>query len=212
MSNLKRKQVAIISVIAVPVLAMTGYCGYLISNTGKSVAKADVDMPSIERPLSDSDRVWGASPVSACKALENANIITSDYVIAIPDKKLYGCKTSEIEIPDQKAKKTIQYVVTGFSDKATNIKLILKINGDQSTKESIVAKKTWAIYSAVLAETVFSQQLTEPEMQRLANFKDGDVFKKNHNLQLISDVHYEKIKNVGIYTYQIRGLPVLNGG
>lgn len=154
----------------------------------------------------------GAAPASACAALENVNVITSPYALIDSDKKLYGCNTSEIEIPNQKDKKTLQYIVTGFSDKATNIKIVMRIAGSQATDEAIVAKKSWAIYSAVLTQTVFSQQLTEQEMQQLSTLKKGESFKRNFNLQLISDASFKEENKVGIYTYEIRGLPVLNGG
>ena len=88
----------------------------------------------------------------------------------------------------------------------------MKITGDQNTAEALVAKKSWAVYSAVLAQTVFSQQLSEEEMQRLANINAGKEYSRNHNLQLVSNAKYSEVNNVGVYTYEIRGLPVLNGG
>src|SRR5690606_13082668 len=106
---------------------------------------------------------------------------------------LYGCSTSEIDIPNQKEKKTLQYQVTGFNDKATNIKLVMKITGDQNTAEALVAKKSWAVYSAVLAQTVFSQQLSEEEMQQLANINAGKEYSRNHNLQLVSNAKYSEV-------------------
>jgi hypothetical protein len=212
MSNTSKKKWAIVSLVGFPVVALTIYCGYQIANTGKPVSTSNAHLKPVERPLTESDRVWGATPSSACAALQNANVVTTAYSLIDAEKNLYGCATSEIEIPDQKNKKTLQYTVTGFSDKATNIKLVMRIGGDQTTNDAIVAKKTWAIYSAVLAQTVFSEQLNENDMQELANLKEGVGFKRNYKLKLISDAHYEKINKVGVYTYEIRGLPVLDGG
>ena len=220
MSNTSKKQWAIVGVVGIPVIALTIYCGYQIANTGKPVSGSNAHLTPVERPLTESDRVWGATPSSACAALQNANVVTTSYSLIDADKNLYGCTTSEIEIPDQKNKKTLQYTVTGFSDKATNIKLVMRIGGDQTTNEAIVAKKTWAIYSAILAQTVFSEQLNEHDMQELANLKEGSSLNStvyvegpnNFKLKLISDAHYEKINKVGVYTYEIRGLPVLDGG
>ena len=49
-------------------------------------------------------------------------------------------------------------------------------------------------------------------MQRLANINAGKEYSRNHNLQLVSNAKYSEVNNVGVYTYEIRGLPVLNGG
>lgn len=207
------KKWAIITAIGVPVIAITGYCGYQIFSEKKPNYTPESFKTTVEnRPWSESDRVWGAPPNSACGALNNANLITSPYGLIDPKTKVYGCSTAEIEIPNQKAKKTMQYLVTGFADKATNIKLVMKIEGDQVTKEAIAARKSWAVYSAVLAQTVFSQQLSEPEMQELANLTKDSEYSRNYNLQLISNGKYVHKNNVGIYIYEIRGLPVLNGG
>ena len=213
MNSSSKKNWAIITVVGVPIIALTGYCGYQIFSDKEPVYTQDsFKVSAAERPLSESDRVWGAAPNSACGALSNANIITSPYGLIDPLRNMYGCSTAEIEVPNQKAKKTMQYLVTGFADKATNIKLVMKIEGKQTTNEAIAARKSWAVYSALLAQTVFSQQLSEPEMQELANLKEGEEYSRNYNLQLISNGEYVQKDNVGIYTYEIRGLPVLNGG
>lgn len=213
MNSSNKKHWAIITAVGVPIIALTGYCGYQIFSDKKPVYTQDsFKVSAAERPLSESDRVWGAAPNSACSALNNANIITSPYGLIDPPKNVYGCSTAEIEIPNQKAKKTMQYLVTGFADKATNIRLVMKIEGNQTTNEAVAARKSWAVYSALLAQTVFSQQLSEPEMQQLANLKEGEEYSRNYNLQLISNGEYVQKDNVGIYTYEIRGLPVLNGG
>ena len=212
MSSTSKKQWAIVGVVGIPVVALTIYCGFQIANTGKPISDSKAHIAPVERPLTESDRVWGATPSSACAALQNANVVTTSYALIDADKNLYGCTTSEIEIPEKKIKKTLQYNVTGFSDKATNIKLVMRISGDQASNEAIVARKTWAIYSAILAQTVFSEQLNEQDMQELANLKEGGEFKRNYKLKLISDAHYEKVNKVGVYTYEIRGLPVLDGG
>lgn len=208
-----KKKWAVITAVGLPIFALTGYCGYQIFSDKKPLYTPDTfKVSSAERPMSESDRVWGASPNSACAALNNANIITAPYGLIDPVKKVYGCSTAEIEVPNQKAKKTMQYLVTGFADKATNIKLVMKIEGEQATNEAIAARKSWAVYSALLAQTVFSQQLSEPEMQQLANLKVGEKYSRNYNLQLISNGEFTQKDNVGIYTFEIRGLPVLNGG
>lgn len=210
---MNKSKLALATAIAVPVIAISVYCGNEILNPDKPVITPDTyKLSPAERPLSESDRVWGAAPQSACDALANAHIYTTGYALIDPETNLYGCSTSEIDIPNQKEKKTLQYQVTGFNDKATNIKLVMKITGDQNTAEALVAKKSWAVYSAVLAQTVFSQQLSEEEMQRLANIKAGKEYSRNHNLQLVSNAKYSEVNNVGVYTYEIRGLPVLNGG
>lgn len=213
MNSSNKKNWAIITAVGVPIIALTGYCGYQIFSDKEPIYTQDsFKVSASERPLSESDRVWGAAPNSACAALNNANIITSPYGLIDPANNVYGCSTAEIEIPNQKAKKTMQYLVTGFADKATSIRLVMKIEGKQATKEAIAARKSWAVYSALLAQTVFSQQLSEQEMQQLANLKEGEEYSRNYNLQLISNGEYVQKDNVGIYTYEIRGLPVLNGG
>ena len=211
MNSNSKKWMAVVAV-SIPVLAITGYCGYEIFRDKQPTITPDsFKVSASERVLSESDRVWGAAPNSACAALNNANLITTPYSLIDPEKKLYGCSTSEIEIPNQKAKKTMQYKVTGFSDKATNIKLIMKIEGDQMTNEAIAARKSWAVYSALLAQTVFSQQFSEQELQELASLKVNQRYSRNYNLQLVSSGEFQEINNTGIYTYEIRGLPVLNG-
>lgn len=208
----KTKKIVIVSTVGIPVIIFTVFCGYKIYLTGKPLKDTtSINTQNLKRPVSESDRVWGAIPSSACAALANANVVTTPYTLLDAEKNLYGCSTSEIEIPNQKSKKTLQYSVTGFNDKATNIKLVMQIVGSQVTEEAVVAKKSWAIYSAVLAQTVFSQQLSEDEMQKMVQLKNGENFKKNYNFQLISDAKFEQKKNVGVYTYEIRGLPVLNG-
>lgn len=207
--NEKFRKVAIACGIAIPVIGFTTYCGVKIFHTGNSTNHQSQQF--VQKKLSESDRVWGAIPSSACAALANANVITTPYSLIDAKKKLYGCTTTEIEIPNQKNKKTLQYTVTGFNDKATSIKLVMRITGNQNTDEAVMAKKSWAIYSAVLAQTVFSQQLSEDEMQKMVQLSDGESIKKNYNLQLVSDAQYLKEKNIGIYTYEIRGLPVLTG-
>lgn len=209
---MNKTKIGLIALIAAPVVAITVYCGNKIINPAKPVITPDsYKLSASVRPLKQSDRVWGAAPQSACDALANAHIYTTGYSLIDPKTNLFGCSTSEIEIPDQKEKKTLQYLVTGFDDKATNIKLIMKIAGDQMTQEALVAKKSWAVYSAVLAETVFSQQLGEEDMQKMASIRGGQEYSRNHDLKLVSEAKFKNVNNVGVYTYEIRGLPVLNG-
>lgn len=209
--SVSKKNWGIAGFITVPVLALTVYCGYEIFREKQPLITPESFKSASVQSLGESDRVWGAAPNSACGALNNANLITSPYSLIDPTANLYGCSTSEIEIPNQKAKKTMQYLVTGFSNKATNIKLVLKIEGNQSSAEAIAARKSWAVYSALLAQTVFSQLLTEQEMQQLANIEKGKKYSRNYNLQLVSSGEYTQENKIGVYTYEIRGLPVLNG-
>ena len=209
---MNKSKLAVVAAFSVPVIAISAYCGNKILNPEQPKITPDsYKLSDADRALSESDHVWGAAPQSACDALSVAHIYTTGYTLIDPKTNLYGCSTPEIDIPEQKTKKTIQYLVTGFNDKATNIKLVMRISGDQDTEEAKVAKKSWAVYSAVLAQTVFSQQLTEEEMQRMATIKKGQEYSRNHNLQLVSEAKYSSINNVGVYTYEIRGLPVLNG-
>lgn len=209
--SMTRSQLIVVIVLPILVIIFCGYCAYKIFQTGNVEPKAGRSVTI--KPYSKSDAVWGAPPASACSALGNVDVVTTPYTLIDRGNDLYGCSTPEIDIPNQKNKKTLQYVVTGFSDKATNLKLIMRIEGDQSSSDAIVAKKSWAIYAAVLSQTVFAQQMSESDMQSLANLHEGSAFQKNYNLQLISDAKYlnDHKKGVGVYTYEIRGLPVLSG-
>ena len=93
MNSSSKKNWAIITVVGVPIIALTGYCGYQIFSDKEPVYTQDSFKVSAERPLSESDRVWGAAPNSACGALSNANIIRllmPSIEMLILLKKLYN--------------------------------------------------------------------------------------------------------------------------
>ncbi|NNH78833.1 hypothetical protein HLH17_14505 [Acinetobacter sp. ANC 5380] len=202
-SNLSK--IIVTSIVGALVAAVTYYCVVKIMHTNEGGTQI-----TYERPLSESDKIWGATPNSACQALERAYLIPNQYSLIVGTKDSYSCSTAEVGIDGPESKKTMQYSVSGFGDKATNLKLVMKLDGDQNSPDAIAARKAWAIYSALLAESVFSQVMSEDEMQKMAHLSHDQSFAKVYNKQFLAKANAIKGESVSIYTYEIQGLPVIS--
>lgn len=198
-------KIVVISIVVALITAIVIYC--LVQIFHKDDA---AKLPfAYEQQLNESDKIWGAVPNSACKALERAYLVTMPYSSGGKDGT-YSCSTPEIGIEGPEDKKTLQYTASGFGDKATNLKLVMKINGNQDSADAIAARKVWTIYSALLAESVFSQVMSEDEMQKLAHLDNGKTFSNVYNTQFLAKASVKKDGLVSVYTYQIQGLPVVS--
>lgn len=185
------------------------YCFRSIVNTHSNVKKP---YPDVVRKASESDGVWGAVPSSACNALAEGRIYTTGYQPISTGSKEYICSSPKVEFVNTKPIKTMQFTGTGYNDKVTKIVLVMRITGKQDTEDALAAKKSWAIYSALMTKSAFSEILSEEEMQALVNIKPKDQLIKLHDLKLKSKATYHYDGEMGVYTYEILGLPVVNSG
>lgn len=199
-------KIVVISIAASFVMAIMYYCIKEIINTDAKSAQ----LPFYEHQVTESDKVWGAIPSSACNALSQAYLVASDYTAVDGANDFYKCETSEVDIEGQKERKTLQYSASGFADKATSLQLVMKIVGDQNSDTAMAARKSWAIYSALLSETVFSQVMSEDDMQRLSNLDKKTIFSQVYNQQFVSKANVVSDGFETKYIFNIQGLPVVD--
>lgn len=205
----KPLQLIIVFIVVGLILAICAYCFYSIYEAKQVKVERQAYH---QKQIRESDGTWGVEPQVACTVYEEIGLMGLDYKPLLNDPSKYGCNSLTVDIPSKKGKKTLQYRVSGFPQKATHFTLILTIQDDLNSEESIAARKSWAVYAAVLYTQLFGQtvgEFSEIQMQQLADLSPNSpvTYYKDGKLLITADVKVNE--GVGIYTFNIDGLPNL---
>lgn len=205
----KKVQITAVIIVGALLLAVCGYCFYTIY----TIKQTNVEQLAFqEKVIRESDGTWGVAPNEACTVYQDIGLMGLDYKMHDPQLKKFGCHSPIVDMPSKNGKKTLQYLVSGYPEKATHFSLVLSINDDINSVESLAARKSWAIYAAVLYTKLFGQtvgEFTESQMQELVDLteKSNVSYYKDGKLLITADV---KVKEgIGTYTFNIDGLPNL---
>lgn len=205
----KSVQITIVILAVAIVVAISGYCFYSIYESKKIKTEHTAFK---KKEIRESDGTWGVVPYQACTVYEDIGLMGLDYKLHDPETNKYACNTSTIDMPSKSGKKTLQYKVSGFAQKATHFSLELNIHDDLNSAESLAARKSWAVYAAVLYTKLFGQavgEFSEAQMQELVGLSANQPisYYKDGKLLITASV---KIKDgVGTYIFNIDGMPNL---
>lgn len=189
------------------VLAICAYCFYSIYDAKQVKVERQANY---QKQVRISDGTWGVEPQVACNVYKEIGLVGMDYKPLLTDPSKYECNSLTVDIPSQKGEKTLQYRASGFPQKATHFTLILTIKDDLNSQESIAARKSWAVYAAVLYTQLFGQTLgefSEVQMQQLADLGPNAPVNYYKDGKLLITANVEVNEGVGIYTFNIDGLP-----
>lgn len=205
----KPVQIAIVSIVVLVVVAVAGYCFYTIYQTKQINVKQEAYHQKMVR---ESNGTWGVIPKTACTVFEEIGLMGLDYKLYDLDKKLYACNSPIVELPSKTGKKTLQYKVSGYPDKATHFTLVLTVNDKLNSEESIAARKSWAVSAAVLYTNLFGQavgEFSESQMQELVDLTENSNVSYYKGGKLLITANLDIQEGVGTYTFNINGLPNL---
>jgi hypothetical protein len=205
----KPVQITIVIIVSSILLAVCVYCFYSIY----AIKKTKVEQQAYQKKeIRESDGTWGVVPNEACTVYQDIGLMGLGYKVQDTKKNLFACNSPIVDIPSKTGKKTLQYQVSGYPEKATHFSLVLTIKDNLDSAESIAARKSWAIYAAVLYTKLFGQtvgEFSESQMQELVALteKSNVSYYKDGKLLITADVKVKDGK--GTYTFNIDGLPNL---
>ena len=206
-------QKGLIAIVITSVVGVSAYCFH----EAYSVQTAKVERHAVKNNIvkRESDGTWGVLPADACGALQNIGLVGINYAKNDANSNIYSCQSQAIQIPSTKGEKTVQYAASGFPEKATHFNLKLRIDGNPNDAENIAARKSWAVYSAVILNQLFPELnfiMSDVKMEELASLTAGKKvdYYIDSKLRVTADVVVDKKNGIGIYSFNIDGLPNLS--
>ena len=205
----KPVQIAIVSIMVLVVVAVSAYCFYTIYQTKQINVKQQAYHQKMVR---ESDGTWGVLPKTACTVFEEIGLMGLDYKLYDQAKNLYACNSPVVELPSKTGKKTLQYRVSGYPEKATHFTLVLTVHDNLNSEESIAARKSWAVSAAVLYTNLFGKavgEFSESQMQELVDLTEKSNVSYYKDGKLLITANLDVKDGTGTYTFNIDGLPNL---
>lgn len=210
--KIKTWQKGLIAILVTSVVGVSAFCFH----EAYSVQTAKVESQKVKKVMKrESDGTWGVVPADACGALQNLGLVGINYAKKDENSNIYACQSQAVQIPSTKGEKTVQYMASGFPEKATHFNLKLRIDGNPNDVENIAARKSWAVYSAVILNQLFPELnfiMSDVQMEQLAGITAGkkvDYYIES-KLRVTADVVVDKKNGIDIYSFNIDGLPNLS--
>lgn len=208
--KMERWKIAVAIIFGLLTLWVIGYCVYSIYQSKQTNVKHEVFQQKLKR---ESDGTWGVVPLDACNVYEDAGLLALGYKLVDVEKNTYGCSSIKAQIPSEKGVISLQYSAKGYAEKATKFKLVMTMAGDLTPEEVLAARKSWAVYSAVLFTNLFGSmvgEFTESEMQELVDITEKSNINYYKDDKLLVSANVRKEGEDQIFTFNIDGLPNLN--
>lgn len=186
------------------ILGICGFCFYKIY-TIKTSDPVQQHYLAVDKP---SNHLWGLAPHDACSIFNKEGLAAVAYRQVDPNKSEYACHSVKATWPDQQKNKVFSFMGSGFADKVTHLEFKMTIKGDRGSKDAVIAKKAFAVYSAEMLNQLFAIKLSEQDLQQLTML-DNNPYRQVYKNKLLIAGQYSLKDGLHAYVFSIDGMQVL---